>query len=220
MNYYGPKPLLKEGADPEDWDEDDLRGYHYCQRQGSSSRSRIWPLGYCRGLDRLMTSQEEYDERMGANSPAEKFEEGWNSEMPSVEDAKRTIRVHQELEERFGEKFHDHAHDTKEEAQECYTEYCLDVKMATYEDEPSEFLRYFGVNPDQLSEPVTGGDVPADVKGETCRHPECTTIVAYPTVQITGASGGGGMTYHVCGHHCNREDIESWYSTGESFGTM
>lgn len=215
MNYYGPRELYERD---EDGERQPTGTYHYTHKQGSGSRARVWPIGYCRGD--LVTTREEYDERYGANSPAEQYEEGWDSDRRGVEDAERTLRVNRKLMEEFGDKFHSHGHESEEQAKACYTEYCLDVKLTFWHQESTEFRRYFGLHPDDLSEPVTGDDVPADVQGKECRYDGCETIIAYPTAAIGTAGGGGPHRMHLCREHCNRGSIEEFYSVGTAFGTL
>lgn len=196
MNYYGPRELHDDG--------EPTGTYHYTRRNDS----RVWPLGYCAGTPE--TTHEEWDERMGANAP-DTWDEDETERPVHLKDAKRGLRVNREIVEMVGEKFHDHGHDTEEEAIECYTEYCLDVKLATYEDESTEWRRYHGVRSSNLSEPVEGNDVPPDVQGQECRHPDCETIVAYATATIN-AGGSTGHDLYLCSDHCNRESIEEWWS--------
>jgi hypothetical protein len=43
MNRKRVRPMLKEGSDPEDWDESDIKGYHMTNHRSGSTR----PIGYC-----------------------------------------------------------------------------------------------------------------------------------------------------------------------------
>lgn len=207
MNYYGPRVLLKDGADPKDWDEDDIRGYHYTRRNDS----RVWPLGYCQGP--LATTREEWDERMGVNSPSEQYEDNWDSERAKRD--KRGLEANRQVMQQFGDKFHDHPHESEEDAISCYTEFVIDVKTAFYHTVATDWRDYFGSSPHNLSRPITGDDIPPDTKGFECRFPGCETVVSEPTARINAAGAAGGET-RLCGTHCNKESVQEFYRAPES----
>lgn len=204
MNYYGPRPLLKEDADRSDWGEEDVRGYHYTRRNDS----RVWPLGYCAGPP--VTTREQWEKKMGQNGPARY---GWDD--PRADDDKEALEANRILAEEFGGKYHEFAHDTKEAAIECYTEYALDQLLAFWHTEPTTWRKRKGVRPTDLSEPVTGDDVPPDVEAQECRHPDCETLVAYPTTMIAVA-GSTGNRMHICGDHADQDSLEEWWSAPSS----
>lgn len=205
MNYYGPRELTDDG--------EPTGTYHYTRRNDS----RVWPLGYCAGKPE--TTREEWDERMGANAPSERYDDGWDSEFAKSD--RRGLRAHQAVVERFGEKFHEHGHDTEEDAVACYTEYCLDVLLAFYDDDkPSEWRSWYGLRTDWLSEPVEDGAVPADVQGRECQHPGCETIVAHATGTINPA-GSTGIDLYLCSEHCTRESVaEFWTAPSASISSF
>ncbi len=121
--------------------------------------------------------------------------------------------------EEFGNKFHAHGHETKEEAVECYTEYCLDLGLTFYDDEDTDYKKRHGISPHNLSEPIEDDDVPADIQGAECQHPDCETVVACQTAIIN--TPGLPDKMYLCSDHCNHESVaEFWSAPSNSFGSF
>lgn len=188
MKYYQVREL-----------KSDEGTYHYtCRRD-----DLIWALGYCGG-EPLVDKEEWADER--SHERAGEIQEGSDG-VSLTEHEKRAISDNKRAVERFGEKYHACGHESRQEAIECYTEYVLDQKTVYHHTEGPMFKAQESLQT-QLTEPTT--DVPVDVKGEECRHPECYTMLAYPTMAMR-PGGSTGHRYYLCSSHCNRDSVEEWF---------
>lgn len=172
--------------------------YHMISSDSRGTR----PIGYCRG--RPVTTKEGYEEKYTD------YPKDWDDEDdPRVRNAEQRLRINRWKLDLFGHKYHEEPHDSKEEARQCYAEYCFDLKFATYDEDDTELKRYHGAQPSMLSEPIEDEEVPADVEGRECDEPECDTIVAHPTAEVKVF--GAKTRFYLCSDHCSREVVEEFW---------
>lgn len=120
MNYYGPRKLLAEGADREDFSDDDVVGWMYTRKHGSGDSGNTFAIGYCAGEPARPGDIETGGN--GSDMLRHQAEERWDR----IEEAG------------VAHKFHREPHDTKGGACECYKEYLLDLFLVFNEVEKED----------------------------------------------------------------------------------